>query len=253
MGLGTRGGHMRPFLLALVAIVAALLASAAPTAIASPSALRIDLPSATLGADSIVAVNVTLVIQDFMCSEPRDFTVVLSSNATEGVKATFALTSLTFTTPAHAYFAEEYRQTQTVNLTVRALNAGQVELTALFPEHTRDSCLAPDGFQSSSTTVLVAVDGPAGAPSTPPAEPAPEETAPPVNATTNETTPATPVPSTPRSGSPGPSTCSPDGGCGLIGDYDAPAESSDNDTPGLGVVGAVAVLGVAAILWRRKK
>lgn len=243
---------MRPFLTLTLALL--MLASAAPTALASPSALRIDLPQATLGHDATVPVNVTLVIQDFMCSEPRTFTVLLASNATEGVKAAFASSSLTFTTDAHAYFAEEYRQTQTVNLTVRALQAGEVELTALFAPHERGPCLAPDGFIGSSATVLVAVEGP---PASAPSDPAAGEPA------TNGTPPADPTPATPPTPRPTaapaapagerPMTCAPDGGCGFISDYKPPQESANNDTPGLGLAGALAALAIVAFASRRKK
>ena len=175
---------MRTSLLVTLGI---LLASTTPTALASPSALRFDMPDGRLGPDVVVPVNVTLMITDFMCHEPREFFVNLSAISSEGVKATFAKTNLTYTTPAHTYFAEPYRQTQTVNLTVRALVAGQIEITAVFLEHEAGPCLAPDGFQSSSVTVAANVDGPAAPPATqPPAsEPAANETSP---------TPASPTP-----------------------------------------------------------
>lgn len=228
--------------------LAILLASTTPTALASPSALRFDVPEGRFGPDVTVPVNVTLIITEFMCHEPREFFVNLTANSTDGVKATFAKTNLTYSTPAHMYFAEPYRQTQTVNLTVRALNAGQVELTAVFLEHERGPCLAPEGFQSSSVTMAVDVEGPAPPPATPsPAEPPTNQTQP---------TPASPAPTAQPPASTGerPMTCAPDGGCGYISDYEAPAESAeDNGVPGLGLIGAVAAITLTAIVLRRRK
>lgn len=236
---------MRTSLFVTLALL--MLASTTPTALASPSALRFDVPEGRFGPDVVVPVNVTLTITDFMCHEPRDFFVNLSATSTEGVKATFAKTNLTYSTPAHTYFAEPYRQTQTVNLTVRAINAGQVELTAIFLEHERGPCLAPDGFQSSAVTMAVEVEGPAAPPAPPTSEPSANETPP---------TPASPAPTAQPAAPTGdrPMTCAPDGGCGYISDYEAPAESAEyNGVPGLGLVGAVAALSLTAIALRRRK
>ena len=231
----------------LFVTLALLLASTTPTALASPSALRFDMPDGRLGPDVVVPVNVTLMITDFMCHEPREFFVNLSSISSEGVKATFAKTNLTYTTTAHTYFAEPYRQTQTVNLTVRALVPGQIEITAVFLEHEAGPCLAPDGFQSSSVTVAANVDGPAAEAPPPASEPAANETTP---------TPASPPPTTQPAAPTGdrPMTCAPDGGCGFISEYDPPAESAeDNGVPALGLIGAVAALSLTAIVLRRRK
>lgn len=237
----------------LLALV--LAASAAPTALGSASSLVLEMREGALVADSTVPVNVTLTIHDFMCSEPRAFTVLLYANATEGVKATFARTSLLFTTDARTYFAESFQQTQTVNLTVRALQAGDVELTAHFPEADRGPCLAPDGFQPSMAMVRVRVDAPTAAP--PAATPPPPSTD---NATTTEnvtnaTSPTPPpTPTAPRErGSGAPTTCAPDTQCGFIGEFDTPAESQENDTPSVGLVGVAAAFAVAAFVSTRRK
>lgn len=238
---------MRRTILTALAILAAV--SAAPTAAASSTALRIDFPSGTFPGDATVPVNVTIYVNDFMCHAPRDFVVFLSANTTEGVKATFAKTNLTFTTPARAYFGEPFSETQSVNLTVRALQSGQAELTAWMEPGEAGACFAPDGFQPSRTTVLVQVDAAASPPTTPP--PAANETATNETATNQTDTNTTPSRATPTA-SGGPAVCPPNEVCGPIGDYAAPQESA-NDTPGLGMIGALAAVALGAFLLKRRK
>lgn len=231
-------------------VLALLAASAAPTASASPTALRFDLPEGTLPGNAIVPVNITLVVDDFMCHDAQSFVVFLESRATEGVKATWTRSNLTFTTQAHAYFAEPYRETQTVDLTVRALAAGEVELTARMDSMPSGPCFAPDGFQAATTTVLVRVDAAAPAPT--PTPPAPE-----ANATTgNQTAPAngtgkTPPAAAPTTRTPSGAPCGPDADCGPIGGFEA-QESTGNDTPGLGTMGALAAVALGAFAFRRR-
>ncbi|HET6403233.1 MAG TPA: hypothetical protein VFH78_01195 [Candidatus Thermoplasmatota archaeon] len=230
---------MRPSLMLALAILVATAAT--PTALAAPSQVVLALPDGELAHDAVVPVNVTLTIQDFMCHEPRTFSVTLFANSTAGVKGTFARTALTFTTDARSYFAEDYTQTQTVNLTVRALQAGEVELTAHFPEHEVGPCLVPDGFAPSTSTVVARVKAPPSA----------------GNATDANETNATPTP-TPRvsptpNGGARPTVCAPDTTCGYIGEFDEQESAGGNDTPGAGLVGAALALTVAAFVARRRK
>lgn len=228
-------------------VVALLLVGVVPTALASPTSLQIVHPEGALPGDAMVPINVTLTIHDFMCHEPRGFTVYLSANATEGVKATFANTNLTFATEARAYFAEPFTQTQTVGLTIRALQPGNIEMTARLDAAEAGPCFAPDGFQAAATTVMARVDPAAPAPPAPPPE---ESASPPANETSSPSPTPTAPPSPARSTGP---VCSPDGNCGAIGEYAPPEESAENGTPGLGLVGALVAITIGAAVLRRKK
>jgi uncharacterized protein (TIGR03382 family) len=239
-------------LLPLVAL-ALVVASAAPTALAARSNVALDAPDGPVGASAVLPVEVSLTLSDFMCHEPRQVAVALYANSTDGVKATWARTSVVFDVPAQAYFAESYTASQTVNLTVRAVKAGEAELTAVFQGAEVGPCFVPDGFDASATTLALDVSGPASAPSMSSNLTAPG------NATAgNETgagnatnaTMETPKPASPRATGP---SCGPEGNCGAIGDYQPPAESAERDAPGAGFLLGAAVLAVAALVARRRR
>lgn len=217
-------------------LAAALLALAAlPTAHAARPQLALAAPEGATQASAIVPVDVRLAVGEFTCHEPRAFTVSLFANATEGVKATWARSEVTFPVPAQTYFSETYHANETVNLTVRALQAGEVELTAVFSADV-GPCFVPGGFESAATTLVLRVDPPSDAPAE--------------DATVGPDPPAKPAaPRTAASASAAPS-CGPDGGCGAIGDYVPPAQSS-RDAPGLGLLAAAAALACASLARRR--
>lgn len=229
-----------------VAMVAALLlATLAPTAAAAPSSLAFDAPAST-PANSTVPVTVTLSLSGFLCHEPHAVTVQLATTSTEGVKGTFQRTTLTFDIPAESFFGTGYSRSQVVNLTVRAIASGSIDMTATLAADV-GPCFVPGGFDPATATATLAVEGPASL-------------ATPTNstngtATGNETnatnTSATPKPATPKATGNGKPSCGPDGGCGPIGEYDAPQESADNGVPGVTPLVAIGVLAASALVARR--
>lgn len=234
---------MRLSHLLVLAILAAACAS--PTALAARTSLTLTAPEGAVQAEAVVPVEVALVISDFMCHEPRTLTIQLSAAASAGVKATWSRTNVTLDVPAKAYYAESYRASATVNLTVRALQPGEAELTAAFLEEDVGPCFVPGGFNPASTTLVLRVDGPAAAPPAASANESAES-----EADANETDTARVTPTTPRGTGP---SCGPEGNCGAIGEYTPPAESRENDTPGVGYLLGMGVLALAALVGGKRR
>lgn len=226
---------MRLGLLCVLAIAGALTL---PTAVASPARVDLLVADGPVVGNATVPVTVRLTIGDFSCHGQREFAVRLYANATEGVKALFATSQATLHVEPHMYYVETYREETTVDLTVRSLREGQVEITAAF-EADAGPCSAPGGFEPAFATLALAVVPGDGSLSPEETESAPE--APP-------TVPATP---TPAAGQERPTTtCAPGTPCGFIGEYEAPAESrSETPAPAVALLLAVAIL---VALTRRK-
>lgn len=233
---------MRTSLLAALALLCA--ASVAPTAAASGTSLSFDAP-ASMPANSTVPVTVTVTLSQFLCHEPHSVTVSLSVANSAGVRAAFQHTTLTFPVPARSYFGESYQESQTVNLTVRAISAGSVELNGTLTADV-GPCFVPGGFEPASALATLSVEAPAA----PRVAPVGNETA---TNDTNATAPAANSTKAQPRTSDGKPACPPEGGCGLIGEYDAPAESSNKDTPGVTPLLAMGVLALAAVVARRRR
>lgn len=221
-------------------LVLAFIAGATPVASAAPSSLTLQLQEGPLAANADVPVNVTLTMDDFMCHEPHALSVALTTTTSDGVKATFERSNLTFEIPARSYFVDSYSEVQAVNLTVRALQAGQVELVATFAPVGEGPCFVPGSFEPSTVIVNVTVTAP-----TETLPPPTQTTPPPAANETDRAVPPTPVERTPTA-------CGPDATCAPVGEYAAPEESVDRDAPGAGWLAIVAVVGLAAIAWRRR-
>lgn len=248
---------MRTSLLLALAIV---LASAAPTALAARADLVLTAPEEAVKAEGIVPVDVSLTVSDFMCDEPHALTVELAANATAGVQAALSVPNVTFEVPAEAYFVESYQASATVQVSVTATQAGTVEIVATFAGGDGEPCFVPGGFEPATATAAIRVDAADTTPVTMGNETATGNETPSANATdtnatgeTNatNTTGNTSLPNGSRDTGP---SCSPEGNCGAIGEYAPPQESQGGaDTPGVGFLLGAAVLGIAALVWRRRK
>lgn len=248
---------MRPVLLLVLAI---LLASAAPTALAARAELVLTAPDDAVRAEDVVPVDVAITLSDFMCDEPRAVVVALAANATAGVQASLSVPNVTFEIPAEAYFVRGYQANATVQVAITATQAGTVELAATFAGDDGEPCFAPGGFEPATASATLRVDAADTTPVTMGNETAADNETPVANATeTNETaetnatnaTDDTTLPNGSRRTGP---SCSPDGNCGAIGEYAPPQESQGGvDAPGVGFLLGAAVLAVAALVWRRRK
>ncbi|HUR68015.1 MAG TPA: hypothetical protein VM370_02130 [Candidatus Thermoplasmatota archaeon] len=233
-----------------LAAALALAALSAPTAAAAPASLSLELPEGPIDADVTVPVVVRLTASDFMCHEDRAFVVTLATATTDGVKALFESSTVTFPVQARSYYINGYEGEATVNLSVRAIQDGNVELSAHF-EADVGPCYVPGGFDPASVVVARAVVAHPATPDTssptpPSPSPGPQETPP------SATPAATPTPASTTGGN----VCGPRGDCGAIGEFQAPAESSageqENDTPGVGVAALVLSSFGLALLMRRR-
>lgn len=233
---------MRALALALISC----LILAVPTAAAVPAELSQELPEGPIDGNSTVPVTVRLRIGEFMCHDPTTLQVQLSTVSSDGIKALFESSAASFPVEARSYFSGPYEGVAVVNLTVRALNAGQVDLTATFAPADSGPCFVPGGFEPVTITVTRAVvlsSFSSGAPPPPPQgePPASGEPAEPAEPAGN----GAPEPARPTG-------CAPDKTCGAIGEYNAPAESSEQGTPGLAIPMLIAaIIGVALVARRR--
>jgi len=235
--------------MALVAAVCLM-----PGALAARATLVLTAPEGAVQADATVPVDVALSVSDFMCHEPREFVVSLSATGSPDVDVAWSTPEVRFAVPAQSYFADTYSANATIMLTVHARAAGHVEVVAWFAPEDDGPCFVPDGFEPTSTTIALRVDGPAQG--TPP-PPATDETPPPDAAEPSETQPPAEepepepaTPTTPRAGGP---VCGPDGNCGAIGEYQSPPQgSSESATPGAGYLLGFGVLAIAALVARRR-
>lgn len=247
----------------MIALV--LFAGLAPVASAAPSALAMDAPPVPLDAVATVRVDVTLTVHDFLCHEPYTLGVALETSPSEGVQASVDLSSIAFDVPARSYFVDTYEETRSVNLSVNAGREGEVALLATFAQVDEGPCFVPGGFEPSRAFVRVLVTAPDAPPPTTP----PETDAPPADPPTTEPPaadppaddapaadePAVDAPASDAPPAPRPSgrLCGPDATCAPVGNYDAPAESEENATPGVTWLAMLAVLGIAALVARRRR
>lgn len=248
---------MRP---ALPLVLAILLASAAPTALAARAELVLTAPEEAVRAEGVVPLDVAITLSDFMCDEPRNVVVELAANATAGVQASLSVPNVTFEIPAEAYFVQSYQASATVQVAITAAQAGSVEITASFAGDDGEPCFVPGGFAPATAAASIRVDAADTTPVTMGNETDTGNETPPTNATdANETaetnatntTGNTSVPNGSRRDGP---SCGPDGNCGAIGEYAPPQESQGSvDAPGVGFLLGAAVLAVAALVWRRRK
>lgn len=236
-------------LLALLALLALPTAAAA-----SPASLELAGPMQPVALDAaggtVVPVGVTLAMDHFSCANETEFLVALTV-AGSGVDATLENQTAAFRVPAQSFLIEGYRQTTTVNLTLRGHEGtadGFAELTASF---TSDGagCVAPGGFSTAFANLTIRTQMPA--PSfTGNVTTGGNETGAGGNATVGNETNTTGPGASGNATTPRNQTGS--GSTNYIGGYQPPEESAaENGVPGPGValaLGAVA----AALLLRRK-
>lgn len=223
-----------------VLVVVLVSTMAIPTALASPSELSLDLDEGPLAGNATIPVVVRLVVDDFICHEPREFVVHLLSNSTEGVKALFETSELVFQVPARAYYVETYVAEATVNLSVRAIANGQIDLGATF-EAGVGPCFAPGGFGPTAVSISRAVLAAPGEPE--PNEPEPTDPTP--------ATPATPTPATPKRPPRQDQGCAPDTQCGVIGEFQPPP-ADIKETPGAAIALALPAIALLALARRKR-